>query len=521
MFVLDDYLFSFCTRQYRWYLCFSAVAAPHDRWFHLQEIFGMLSFICGSSSGPLFSSKRSSFVYHTNKTRDFQLCLHRRFPRRNEVVFIFPEASDTVTPAPITDGNQKPTSDKNSPKMHPSNNTTTGSSKENAKSNQTHRSLGTTQASTKFVSSGGAVNPCVIKVVGVGGGGSNAVNRMCGMVEGVEFWCINTDAQALSRVKTSNYVTIGSEITRGLGAGGKPEVGRQAAEESHAAITAAVQGGDLVFVTAGMGGGTGSGAAPIVAKIAKEQGCLTVGVVTKPFSFEGRRRMQQAEEAIEALRKEVDTLIVVSNDKLLEIVPENTALEKAFSVADDILRQGVVGISEIIVRPGLINVDFADVRSIMADAGSALMGIGSGSGKSRAKDAAVAAISSPLLDFPIERAKGIVFNITGGHDMTLHEINAAAEVIYEAVDLNANIIFGALVDDSMENELSITVIATGFPQPSDSPSSTVAQNPSAVDVTSFFQGATINPRSSSLASQATKPKRDIPEFLRRFQQENK
>ncbi|GJQ11721.1 hypothetical protein GpartN1_g3512.t1 [Galdieria partita] len=482
----------------------------------------MMSFICSSPGGCFLSSKRSSFVYDKKKnTCSSQSCFTRCFERRNEL--IFPEATDSISsPPPLRDGNQKPTSDKNASKMHPTNNTTTASSKENIKSNQTHRSVATTQAGTKFVSSGGAVNPCVIKVVGVGGGGSNAVNRMCGMVEGVEFWCINTDAQALSRVKTSNSVTIGSEITRGLGAGGKPEVGRQAAEESQAAISSAVQGGDLVFVTAGMGGGTGSGAAPIVAKIAKEQGCLTVGVVTKPFSFEGRRRMQQAEEAIEALRKEVDTLIVVSNDKLLEIVPENTALEKAFSVADDILRQGVVGISEIIVRPGLINVDFADVRSIMADAGSALMGIGSGSGKSRAKDAAVAAISSPLLDFPIERAKGIVFNITGGHDMTLHEINAAAEVIYEAVDLNANIIFGALVDDSMENELSITVIATGFPQPSDSQSSSMTQKPSAVDVTSFIQGST-NPRSSlsSLASHVTKPKRDIPDFLRRFQQENK
>ncbi|KAK4526204.1 hypothetical protein GAYE_SCF20G4118 [Galdieria yellowstonensis] len=487
----------------------------------------LLLFVPGSFGTRFFPSKYSSFLYHNKHTRSSEACFHQqRFVRRKKPV-VFPEASDSVaSPPPIRDGNQKqPNTDRNASKTPSTNHTTTSSSKE--KSQQTTRSSMTIQTGNKFVSSGGAVNPCVIKVVGVGGGGSNAVNRMCGMVEGVEFWCINTDAQALSRVKSSNAVTIGSEITRGLGAGGKPEVGRQAAEESQAAISAAVQGGDLVFVTAGMGGGTGSGAAPIVAKIAKEQGCLTVGVVTKPFSFEGRRRMQQAEEAIEALRKEVDTLIVVSNDKLLEIVPENTALEKAFSVADDILRQGVVGISEIIVRPGLINVDFADVRSIMADAGSALMGIGSGSGKSRAKDAAVAAISSPLLDFPIERAKGIVFNITGGHDMTLHEINAAAEVIYEAVDLNANIIFGALVDDSMENELSITVIATGFPQPSDgSSSSTMVQKPSAVDVTSFLQGgASTNPRtstpSSTATSHVTKPKRDIPEFLRRFQQENK
>lgn len=255
-------------------------------------------------------------------------------------------------------------------------------------------------------------------------------------------------------------------------------------------IGEAVSAGDLVFVTAGMGGGTGSGAAPVVAEVAKEMGCLTVGVVTKPFGFEGRRRMQQATDAIANLRERVDTLIVVSNDKLLQIVPDNTPLQDAFSVADDILRQGVVGISEIIVRPGLINVDFADVRSVMADAGSALMGIGTGSGKTRAQDAAVAAISSPLLDFPIEKAKGIVFNITGGHDMTLHEINAAAEVIYEAVDPNANIIFGALVDDNMENEISITVVATGFSQPGESlPSSNTG---SAVNLGTFYENKTNN-----------------------------
>jgi cell division protein FtsZ len=217
-------------------------------------------------------------------------------------------------------------------------------------------------------------------------------------------------------------------------------------------------------------------------------GCLTVGVVTKPFGFEGRRRMQQATDAISNLRERVDTLIIVSNDKLLQIVPDNTPLQDAFSVADDILRQGVVGISEIIVRPGLINVDFADVRSVMADAGSALMGIGTGSGKTRAQDAAVAAISSPLLDFPIEKAKGIVFNITGGHDMTLHEINSAAEVIYEAVDPNANIIFGALVDDNMENEISITVVATGFSQPGEN--NLPIDKSSAINLTSFYQTQT-------------------------------
>lgn len=314
-----------------------------------------------------------------------------------------------------------------------------------------------------------AVNPCAIKVVGVGGGGGNAVNRMIERgIGGVEFWTVNTDGQALAKAQAmgSQILNIGSQTTRGLGAGGHPEVGRSAAEESRAEIAEAVKDCDLVFVTAGMGGGTGSGAAPIVAEVAREQGALTVGVVTKPFGFEGRKRMQQALSAISELEKAVDTLIVVSNDKLLQIIPSNTPLEQAFVVADDILRQGVVGISDIIIRPGVINVDFADVRSIMQNAGTALMGIGNGSGKSRAADAANSAIASPLLDFPIEAAKGIVFNIVGGPDLTLSEINEAAEVIYDAVDENANIIFGALIDDGIDNgEVQITVLATGFAVP--------------------------------------------------------
>lgn len=306
-------------------------------------------------------------------------------------------------------------------------------------------------------------SPCVIKVVGVGGGGGNAVNRMVETnIGGVEFWAVNTDAQALTKAAAPNTMNIGKDSTRGLGAGGNPEVGRSAAEESREDIARVVAGADLVFVTAGMGGGTGSGAAPVVAEVAKDLGALTVGVVTKPFGFEGRKRMQQANEAIAALQSKVDTLIVVSNDKLLQIVPDSTPLSDAFLVADDILRQGVVGISEIIVKPGLINVDFADVRTVMGNAGTALMGIGTGKGKSRAQDAAVAAISSPLLDFPIKRARGIVFNIMGGSDLTLQEINAAAEVIYENVDPDANIIFGALVDPQMGSEVSITVLATGF-----------------------------------------------------------
>lgn len=311
----------------------------------------------------------------------------------------------------------------------------------------------------------GGSSPCVIKVVGVGGGGGNAVQRMIDTgVSGVEFTVINTDAQALSKFEgIAGVLPIGKDVTRGLGAGGIPDNGRKAAEESKTEIFKLLEGSDLVFVTAGMGGGTGSGAAPVVAEIARECGALTVGIVTTPFGFEGRKRMQQATEAIDNLRYAVDTLIVVSNDRLLQIIPENVPVKQAFLVADDTLRQGVVGVSEIIIRPGLINVDFADVRAIMGNAGSALMGIGKGSGKNRAQDAASSALSSPLLDFPIKQAQGVVFNVVGGSDLTLQEINSAAEVIYEAVDPNANIIFGALIDESMVGEVSVTVIATGFP----------------------------------------------------------
>mmetsp|Transcript_9751 Transcript_9751/g.13784 ORF Transcript_9751/g.13784 Transcript_9751/m.13784 type:complete len:463 (+) Transcript_9751:228-1616(+) len=306
--------------------------------------------------------------------------------------------------------------------------------------------------------------PCVIKVLGVGGGGGNAVNRMIQTaIEGVSFWAINTDAQALAKSYAPNVLNIGRALTRGLGAGGDPNVGRMAAEENLVELRQICDGADMIFITAGMGGGTGSGAAPILAEIAKaECGCLTVGVVTKPFAFEGRKRMRQAEEAIEELRKHVDTLIVVSNDKLLRIVPENTPVTDAFLVADDILRQGVVGISEIILKAGIVNVDFADVRAVMQNAGSALMGVGTGVGRNRAADAAVAAISSPLLDFPIRNARRIVFNIVGGEDMGLSEINEASEVIYENADDNANIIFGALVDPAMTEEISITVLACDF-----------------------------------------------------------
>jgi cell division protein FtsZ len=290
---------------------------------------------------------------------------------------------------------------------------------------------------------------CYGKVLGVGGGGGNAVNRMIQTrIEGVSFWAINTDAQALAKSLAPNRLNIGRQATRGLGAGGIPDMGEKAALENVNEIKHICSGADMVFITAGMGGGTGSGAAPIVAKVAKHEcGCLTVGVVTKPFAFEGKRRMQQAEIAIEKLRKNVDTLIVVSNDKLLRIVPDNTPVTDAFLVADDILRQGVVGISEIIIKTGLVNVDFADVRSVMKDAGTALMGVGTGVGKTRA---------------PISEAKRIVFNIVGGPGLGLSEINAASEVIYENAHEDANIIFGALIDDNMGEEVSITVLACDF-----------------------------------------------------------
>lgn len=302
-----------------------------------------------------------------------------------------------------------------------------------------------------------------IKVIGVGGGGCNAVNRMINSgVTGIEFWAINTDSQALVQSAAPQRLQIGQKLTRGLGAGGNPAIGQKAAEESREDIARALENTDLVFITAGMGGGTGTGAAPVVAEIAKEIGCLTVGIVTRPFSFEGRRRAAQAEEGINGLQTRVDTLIVIPNNQLLTVIPADTPLQEAFRVADDILRQGVQGISDIITIPGLVNVDFADVRAIMADAGSALMGIGIGSGKSRAKEGASAAISSPLLESSIEGAKGVVFNITGGKDLTLHEVNVAAEIIYEVVDPNANIIFGAVIDEKMQGEIRITVIATGF-----------------------------------------------------------
>eukprot|EP00250_Pteridium_aquilinum_P028038 c36498_g1_i1 orf=61-1386(+) len=304
-----------------------------------------------------------------------------------------------------------------------------------------------------------------IKVIGVGGGGNNAVNRMIGSgLQAVEFWTINTDAQALLQSAASQRLQIGEQITRGLGTGGKPELGEQAAEESKDAIQAAVLNADLVFITAGMGGGTGSGAAPVVARLSKEAGNLTVGVVTYPFSFEGRRRAVQALEAIERLQSSVDTLIVIPNDRLLNIAQEQTLLQEAFLLADDVLRQGVQGISDIITVPGLVNVDFADVKAVMLNSGTAMLGVGMSTGKNRAEEAAQQATSAPLIERSIERATGVVYNITGGKDLTLQEVNKVSQVVTSLADPSANIIFGAVVDERYNGEIHVTIVATGFSQ---------------------------------------------------------
>jgi len=302
-----------------------------------------------------------------------------------------------------------------------------------------------------------------IEVIGVGGGGSNAVNRMINSdLEGVSFRVLNTDAQALLQSSAESRVQLGQTLTRGLGAGGNPSIGQKAAEESKEELQQALEGSDLVFIAAGMGGGTGTGAAPVVAEVAKQSGALTVGIVTKPFSFEGKRRMRQAEEGIARLAENVDTLIVIPNDRLKDVIA-GAPLQEAFRNADDVLRMGVKGISDIITRPGLVNVDFADVRSVMTEAGTALLGIGIGSGRSRALEAAQAAMNSPLLEAArIDGAKGCVINITGGKDMTLEDMTSASESIYEVVDQEANIIVGAVVDEAMEGEIQVTVIATGF-----------------------------------------------------------
>ena len=303
----------------------------------------------------------------------------------------------------------------------------------------------------------------LIKVIGVGGGGNNAVNRMVASgLKGVDFLAVNTDAQALAQSSASTKIQIGEKLTKGLGAGANPEVGTKAAEENRDSIQAGLRGADMVFITAGMGGGTGTGAAPVVAEVAKECGALTVGVVTRPFTFEGRRRQSYADRGIQTLREKVDTLITIPNDRLLQVVEKKTSIMEAFRLADDVLRQGVQGISDLIAVPGLINLDFADVRTIMLETGSALMGIGVGSGEQRAVEAARAAISSPLLETSIEGAHGVLLNITGGADLGLYEVNEAAEIIAEAADPDANFIFGAVIDEALKDEVRVTVIATGF-----------------------------------------------------------
>lgn len=372
-----------------------------------------------------------------------------------------------------------------------------------------------------------------IKVVGVGGGGGNAVNRMIASgLSGVEFWAMNTDAQVLEMSSAQKKVQLGTKLTNGLGAGGNPSVGEKAAEESREDITVALDSADMVFVTAGMGGGTGTGAAPVVAKIAKEMGALTIGVVTKPFKFEGKKRLAQALAGLEKLKENVDALIVIPNDKLMEVVERRTTFKDAFSVVDEVLLCGVQGISDIILVGGLINVDFADVKTIMQSSGSALMGIGKSSGEGRALEAAKLAIDSKLLETSINGATGIIMNVTGGPDMTLFEVNEAASVIHDAVADDAEVIFGAVVDDRIQGEIQITIIATGFELKNgevSAPSTTAADNKmTAAGLFGGFSSSTMNTSSSfpfsmpSSTSEETKRESapqtsssslDIPEFL--------
>ncbi len=348
-----------------------------------------------------------------------------------------------------------------------------------------------------------------IKVIGVGGGGSNAVNRMIDFgVQGVEFITVNTDAQALHLAKSEQKLQIGEKLTRGLGAGANPEIGKKAAEESRDLIASALQGADMVFVTAGMGGGTGTGAASVIAEIAKESGALTVGVVTRPFTFEGRRRQKQAEQGIAALKEKVDTLIIIPNDRLLEIVDKKTPMLEAFREADNVLRQAVQGISDLIAVPGLINLDFADVKTIMAERGSALMGIGEGSGENRAAEAAKRAIMSPLLETSIEGARGVIMNITGGSNLSLFEVNEAVEMVTSASDPEVNMIFGAIIDENMKDDIKVTVIATGFKeQENEQPKQQPAMNKEPQASSSRF--SSLRPFGNIGSDQL-----DIPTFLR-------
>ncbi|NOV03409.1 cell division protein FtsZ [Paenibacillus planticolens] len=357
-----------------------------------------------------------------------------------------------------------------------------------------------------------------IKVIGVGGGGSNAVNRMIeNGVKGVEFITVNTDAQALHLAKSVHKLQIGDKLTRGLGAGANPDVGKKAAEESREMILNTLRGADMVFVTAGMGGGTGTGAAPVIAEIAKEVGALTVGVVTRPFTFEGRKRSLQAEQGIAALKEKVDTLIIIPNDRLLEIVDKKTPMLEAFREADNVLRQGVQGISDLIAVPGLINLDFADVKTIMTERGSALMGIGVATGENRAAEAAKKAISSPLLETSIEGARGVLMNITGGVNLSLYEVNEAADIVASASDIEVNMIFGAVIDEKLKDEILVTVIATGFEhktshlsQPAKRPVTGHQEQPQSSSAASDNRLNNLKP----FGSQPSNDQLDIPTFLR-------
>lgn len=352
-----------------------------------------------------------------------------------------------------------------------------------------------------------------IKVIGVGGAGNNAVNRMIEAgIRNVEFIAVNTDRQTLNESKAGSKIQIGEKLTRGLGAGANPDIGSQAAEESRAEIAEVLKGADMVFVTAGMGGGTGTGAAPIVAATAKEMGILTIGVVTKPFTFEGKKRLAQAERGITSLKGKVDTLVVIPNDKLLQVIDRKTSMIEAFRMADDVLRQGVQGISDLISVPGVINLDFADVRTIMLNQGMAHMGIGCASGENRAEDAAKQAIQSPMLETSIEGARGIIINITGGSDMGLHEANTAAELVQRSADPEANIIFGTVIDESMGDELQITVIATGFEKEDERRASSPYEN---IVADAWRKRSAGSMSSVSNSSNDSNGDLDIPTFLRK------
>ena len=357
-----------------------------------------------------------------------------------------------------------------------------------------------------------------IKVIGVGGAGNNAVNRMVESgIKNVEFIAVNTDRQALLLSKAATKIQIGEKITRGLGAGANPDIGAQAAEESKTEIAEALRGADMVFVTGGMGGGTGTGAAPIVAAAAKEMGILTIGVVTKPFTFEGKKRLSQADRGIESMKGKVDTLVVIPNDKLLQIIDRKTSIVEAFKMADDVLRQGVQGISDLIAIPGLVNLDFADVKTIMLNTGMAHMGIGRASGENRAEDAAKQAIQSPLLETSIEGARGVIINITGGQNLGLHEVNTAAELVQRSVDPEANIIFGAVIDDSLDEDIVITVIATGF----DKEEGPLSSNIPVGDIIDKAWDKKLNSIPTTTDSSSSQGDIEIPTFLRNNKRLNK